>query len=45
MALRLSKVLGRSAESWLAMQHAHDLWTARRSVNLERIEPLTLWAV
>jgi addiction module HigA family antidote len=25
MALRLSKCLGRSPESWLAMQHGHDL--------------------
>ena len=26
MALRLSKALGRSAESWLAVQYNHDLW-------------------
>jgi plasmid maintenance system antidote protein VapI len=26
MALRLSRVLGRSAESWLAMQDSYDLW-------------------
>ena len=44
MALRLSKVLGRSAESWLAMQDAHDLWVARQSLDLERIEPLGLGA-
>jgi addiction module HigA family antidote len=25
-ALRLSKALGRSPESWLAMQDSHDLW-------------------
>ena len=37
MALRLSKALGRSAESWLAMQDAHDLWVARQSVDLERV--------
>lgn len=29
MALRLSKALGRSPESWLAMQNMHDLWSAR----------------
>ena len=29
MALRLEKALGRSAESWLALQSAHDLWQAR----------------
>ena len=44
MALRLSKALGRSAESWLAMQDAHDLWVARQSLDLERIEPLSLGA-
>jgi addiction module HigA family antidote len=44
MALRLSKALGRSAESWLAMQRAHDLWVARQSLDLERIEPLGLGA-
>ncbi len=26
MALRLSKALGRSPESWLAMQYNYDLW-------------------
>jgi addiction module HigA family antidote len=26
MALRLSKALGRTPESWLAMQDGHDLW-------------------
>lgn len=44
MALRLSKALGRSAESWLAMQDAHDLWVARQSLDWERIEPLGLGA-
>ena len=29
MALRLSRVLGRSTESWLAMQDSYDLWQAR----------------
>ena len=28
MALRLSKAVGRSPESWLAMQHNYDLWVA-----------------
>ena len=37
MALRLSKALGRSAESWLAMQSNYDLWHARRSVKLGRV--------
>ena len=38
MALRLSKALGRSPESWLAMQDDHELWHARQSVNLEAVE-------
>ncbi|BBP51919.1 hypothetical protein PHLH3_15450 [Pseudomonas sp. St386] len=29
MALRLSVALGRSPESWLAMQDAYDLWVAQ----------------
>jgi addiction module HigA family antidote len=37
MALRLSKALGRSPESWLAMQHNYDLWFARQSVDLSRV--------
>lgn len=42
MALRLSKALGRSAESWLAMQDAHDLWAARRNLDLDRVHPIEL---
>lgn len=34
MALRLEKALGRSAESWLAMQVSHDLWQAKRRLKL-----------
>lgn len=30
MALRLSKALGRSPESWLIMQDNYDLWHARQ---------------
>ncbi|MET0019034.1 MAG: HigA family addiction module antitoxin [Candidatus Thiodiazotropha sp. 6PLUC1] len=33
MAVRLSAVLGRNAESWLALQDHYDLWEARKSVN------------
>jgi addiction module HigA family antidote len=40
MALRLSKCLGRSAESWLAMQHSYDLWRTRRNVDLRGVETL-----
>ena len=40
MALRLSKAIGRSPESWLAMQDAHDLWIARKNVDLRRVGKL-----
>ena len=42
MALRLAKALGRSPESWLAMQDAYDLWQARQSADLSRVERLEL---
>lgn len=45
MALRLAKVLGRSAESWLAMQTNYDLWQARKTVKLGRIKRLELSAI
>ena len=45
MALRLSKAIGRSPESWLAMQDTHDLWVARQHVNLQRVGKLKLAAV
>ncbi|MFT4156817.1 MAG: hypothetical protein QM630_02650 [Microbacterium sp.] len=32
--------LGASAESWLAMQNAHDLWVARRTVNLDAVRKI-----
>ena len=38
MALRLSKALGRSPESWLSMQDNHDLWQARQTVDLNAVE-------
>jgi len=40
MALRLSKALGRSPESWLARQDAHDLWIARQHVDLQGVDEL-----
>lgn len=40
MALRLSRVLGRTAESWLAMQDAYDLWIARAEVDLSGMDRL-----
>ena len=44
MALRLSKALGRSPESWLAMQYNHDLWRAKRSVKLGNVSKVRLTA-
>lgn len=40
MALRLSKVLGRTPQSWLAMQDNYEIWQAEKKVNLSRLEPL-----
>ncbi len=42
MALRLSKTLGRSPESWLAMQSNYNLWRARQHVNLNEVEKLEI---
>ena len=44
MALRLSKALGRSPESWLAMQYNHDLWQAKQHVNLANVSKVRLTA-
>jgi addiction module HigA family antidote len=38
MALRLSKAVGRSAQSWLAMQRAYDLWVTRQTLDLARVQ-------
>ena len=40
MALRLSKALGRSPESWLAMQHSFDLWHARQTADLSDVRKI-----
>lgn len=37
MAVRLSAVLGRTAESWLLMQDNYDLWQAREAVDTEEL--------
>lgn len=42
MALRLAKTLGRTPESWLAMQSNYDLWQARQFFNTDDIERLVL---
>ena len=40
MALRLSKTVGRSPESWLALQDNYDLWHAKQSVDLEGVQKI-----
>jgi len=40
MALRLSKALGRTPESWLAMQDKYDLWQARKRTRLDQVRPI-----
>jgi len=40
MALRLSKALGRSPESWLSMQDNYNLWQARQTLNLDSVEKI-----
>jgi len=42
MALRLSKSLGRSPESWLAMQDAYDLWRAKKNIKLNKVTKVKL---
>ena len=38
MALRLSKVFGRSAEGWLRLQLQYDLWQTQQRVNLKNLK-------
>lgn len=42
MALRLSKALGRSPESWLSMQDNYDLWQARKQVKLGKVKKISI---
>jgi antitoxin HigA-1 len=44
MALRLSKALGRSPESWLAMQYNYDLWQTKQHVSLHNVSRVKLTA-
>ncbi len=44
MAIKLSLVIGRSPESWLAMQDNFNLWLARKEIDQESYERL-LFAV
>jgi len=38
MALRLSKVFGRTPEGWLRLQLQYDLWKAKQTVDIDRLE-------
>jgi addiction module HigA family antidote len=38
MALRLSKVFGRTPEGWLRLQLQYDLWKAKQSVDIAHLE-------
>lgn len=40
MAMRLSKTLGRSPESWLAMQNSYDLWQLQKRRTFDEVERL-----
>jgi plasmid maintenance system antidote protein VapI len=42
MALRLSKTLGRTPESWLSMQDNYELWRAKQSLDLNTVQRLDL---
>lgn len=38
MALRLSKVFGRSPEGWMKLQLQYDLWKAKKKVDIDKLE-------
>ena len=40
MALKLSVVIGRSPESWMAMQDHYDLWKAKQDIDLKSYQLL-----
>jgi addiction module HigA family antidote len=41
MALRLSKALGRTPETWLIMQGMYDLWLAKKNINLRNVHAIS----
>ena len=38
MALRLSKVFGRTPEGWLRLQLQFDLWKAEKTIDISRLK-------
>lgn len=45
MAVKLSAVLGGSAESWLRIQENYDLWKAREKVDTDKLNRIDFTAV
>jgi len=45
MALKLSKVLGRSPESWLLMQDNFDLAQTKNQIDITMLEPISFAGV
>lgn len=41
IAVRLSKAFGSSAETWLGMQMAYDLWHAEERIDETKVEQFT----
>ena len=42
MALKLAKAFGTSAQYWLNLQQAFDLWQAKQRVNLDNVEVIAM---
>ncbi len=40
MALRLSKVFGRSPEGWIKLQIQYDLWKAKQNLDLKNLKKI-----
>lgn len=40
MAVKLSAVLGRSAESWLRLQEQYDLWQSRQTIDVSHFSKI-----
>ena len=38
MALRLSKVFGRTPEAWLRLQVQYDLWKTKQNIDVDHLE-------
>lgn len=42
MALKLAKAFGTSAQIWLNMQQAYDLWQAKQHINLDNVQVIAI---